>query len=237
MLLLCSGSAVAQSTLDDVALFRSFNQDARVAGASYVHGSLYIASFPISTQRYFGAGLGWVPSPRWELAVALSYLSSPGGAFVPSNSGLTDPFVYAKYNFMAGATRLSAGAFASMPVGSQAVAEGDLDAGVYLAVRHPLGEKTAVAGKVSADYPPLEKEDRDPSVRLSGGVIRKVADKIALLGEVLLNTNGGTTVDFSGGADFAVGPRSRIRGAAGFGLSDRSPDRTILISFLHSFRP
>ncbi len=233
---LLPGAASAQTVQDDVFFFRSFVQDARVASASYLHGSVFFTTFPPGTHRYFGAIAGYAPSRKFEVAVDVSYYSPPSGILFEAPSGLNDPVVHGKYNFSAGTTRLSAGGFVSLPVGSKDIGEGDLDAGIFLAMRHPVGTKTAIGGKISADYFEFEKEDRDPSFRLHGGVIHQVADKLALLGEFLMNANGPTGLDVSAGVDYAIGSRSRIRGAVGLGLNENSPDRTILLSFLHAFR-
>lgn len=234
------GAAAAQEDLNRVQWFRSASQDARVAPASYVEGNVFHTPFDFGSYTYLAARFALVPSPRMQLEMEISHFTSSSD-FGEGSSGLTDPIVTFKYNFAStGPTQFSAGAFGTLPIGSDEVGEGDLDAGVFVAVRRPVAERTVVGGRFSVDYFEFEKDDRNPSMRLAGGVIHRVGERVSLLGEVLVQTSGvsegATITNLSAGVDYALGERSHLRGAFGTGLTDSSPGTQLILSFLHYLR-
>lgn len=227
-----SQAARAQNVLDDVFLLRSTEQDARVASAPWLDGRLFHNVFETSSYSYLGVRAGLPISPKLETALGLDYFRSSSD-FTDGTSGLTDLFVYGKYNFSRQATRLSTGAFVTVPIGSEEIGEGDVDVGIFVAARHPLNERTAVTGKVSLDYFRIADDDSDPSFRFHGGLIRRVSERVAVLGEVLVST-AVTTAELSAGVDYGLTQAGRLRGAVGMGLNDKSSDLSFIVSYIHS---
>jgi hypothetical protein len=225
------GSAAAQVAMDDIFLFRNFNQDARVTRSNYFDASFLHNSFEFVTHSAFGAGFGLPLSESFELAFAISYFTiSP--EFLDGSSGLSDLHVHGKFNFGSGSTQLAAGAFSSVPIGSEDIGEGDLDLGVFVAARHPLQEGTVLTGKVSADMFEIDSEDSELSFRFHGGIIQRASDALAFVGELLVST-GVSQAQLSGGLDLALGDSSHLRGSLALGLNDNTADTSIVLSFVH----
>ena len=231
--LLLPQASSAQDVLDQVFLFRNFNQDARVASRAYLEPYAQHNTYESVTHTSVGLQGGIPFSPRFEAAFGVSYFRDDSD-FFESSSGLADIFLHGKYNFSLNATRLSTGAFVTLPIGSEDIGEGDLDAGIFISARHPLSERTVLAGKLSGDYFEFTKDDRDPSLRFHGGVIQMVSDRAAIVGELLVTTSVDVT-QLSGGVDYALGPAGRLRGSIAAGLTDNAPDFSFLVGYLIAF--
>jgi len=224
-------AALTQEVLDDVFLFRNFTQDARVAPSPFGELSMFRESFETATYTSFAVNAGTPLTDRFEAALTASYFMLDPD-FASSSSGLSDLILHGKFNFPADNTRLAAGGFVTLPIGSEEIGEGDLDYGAFFAARHPVSEGTVVTGKVSADYFDAESDDAELTWRLHAGVIRAVSERVALLGELLIHT-GTEQVTLAGGLDFALANAGRLRSSLGLGLNDNSSNLSLILGYLH----
>ena len=131
--------------------------------------------------------------------------------------------------------------------GRDELGQGEINLGVFGAVRHPIAASTILTGTLSLDFlkgapvgnggwPRLSvlSADRETALLLGGGIIHQINTQLSFVGELNLVTEGEFGM-ISGGLDHKLQSGGRLRGTLGFGLDDGTPDLAIVISFLHFF--
>jgi hypothetical protein len=209
------------STMDDVHLFQSFFRDAPIANGPYGEAVFNYSDFDFNQRMTYGAQGGYGLTENIQLAAGIFYRSIDFGE-PGTESALADIPVYGLYNFVSGNTKFSGGAYATLPVGDEIIAEGDLDFGVFGAVRHPASEQVVLTGTLGIDF--LETGiDREASLYLGAGVIYAANDRLSIVNELSIQSD----IDYSAlssGIDYKMGDFIRFRAALLLGVDDAAPD-------------
>jgi len=145
-----------------------------------------------------------------------------------------------------GQTNFSAGAMATLPIGSEDVGQGNLNFGAFGAVRHALDNGMVIVGNAGlffyeateyevnlTTYELEEKTSYENYLNVSGGVIYPVNDMLNVVGELTFRSEGDYML-LSGGGDYVMGS-GRVRGALGIGLDDGAPDLMIMGGYVIAF--
>lgn len=208
-------------TMDDVHLFQSFFRDAPIASDIYGEAVFNYSDFDFNQRMTFGAQGGYGLTDNFEMAAGIYYRSIDFGE-PGTESAIADIPVYGRYNFVNGETKFSAGAYATLPVGDEIIAEGDLDFGVFAAVRHPASEQVVLTGTLGIDF--LETGiDREASLYLGAGVIYAASDRASIVSELSIQSD----IDYSAlssGLDYKLGDNLRFRAGLLLGVDDTAPD-------------
>lgn len=227
------GKSHAQNaTKDDVRLFQSFLRDAPIAANPYVEGLAEYSNVLLGSELQTGVQGGMVVTPEIEVTTGLYYLN-----FYPDNfsneSGIMDIPVYGRYSFLNEETKISGGAYVTLPVGSEALGQENTDYGVFGAIRHPASEEVVVTGTLGIDF--LETGlEREASLNLGAGVIYTTSEIMNVIGELRIQSD----IDYSalsGGIDYKLNNLGRFRANLLLGLDDGAPDYALSGSFLFIF--
>lgn len=215
------------STKDDVLLFQSFFRDASLHTNFYGEGLLSYSDYDLAD--VFGVNLqaGIPITPELELGTALYYRSiSYDNDAWDDETGVEDVPIYGRYNFVNnGDTKFSGGAFLTLPVGTEDIGGGDVDFGIFGAVRHAVSAPVVLTGTLGINF--LEfGDDRETSLNLGGGVIYQATNDLHIIGELGIETETDYAA-LSGGVDYVVANGVRLRGGLGLGLNDNAPDFNI----------
>ncbi len=221
-LLFAASNVNAQNdTMDDVHLFQSFFRDAPVANGPFGEAVFNYSDFDFNQRMTYGAQGGYGLTEHIQLAAGVYYRSIDFGE-PGTESALADIPVYGLYNFVGGDTKFSGGAYATLPVGDEIIAEGDLDFGVFGAVRHPASEQVVLTGTLGIDF--LETGiDREASLYLGAGVIYAANSRLSIVNELSIQSD----IDYSAlssGVDYKMGELIRLRAALLLGVDDAAPD-------------
>lgn len=216
-------------TMDDVHLFQSFFRDAPIAIGPYGEAVFNYSDFDFNQRMTYGAQGGYGLTENIQLAAGIYYRSIDFGE-PGTESALADIPVYGLYNFVDGDTKFSGGAYATLPVGDEIIAEGDLDFGVFGAVRHPASEQVVLTGTLGIDF--LETGiDREASLYLGAGVIYAANTRLSIVNELSIQSD----IDYSAlssGVDYKLGEVIRLRAALLLGVDDAAPDYGLTAGFL-----
>lgn len=227
------GTSHAQNaTKDDVRLFQSFFRDAPIAASPYVEGLAEYSNVLLGSELQTGVQGGIAVTPEIEVTTGLYYLN-----FYPDNfsneSDIMDIPVYGRYSFLNEETKISGGAYVTLPVGSEALGQENTDYGVFGAIRHPASEEVVVTGTLGIDF--LETGlEREASLNLGAGVIYTTSELMNVIGELRIQSD----IDYSalsGGIDYKLNNLGRFRANLLLGLDDGAPDYALSGSFLIIF--
>jgi len=209
------------STMDDVHLFQSFFRDAPIANGPYGEAVFNYSDFDFNQRMTFGAQGGYGITEDIEIAAGIYYRSIDFGE-PGTESALADIPVFGRYNFVNDETKFSGGAYVTLPVGDEIIAEGDLDFGVFGAVRHPASEQVVLTGTLGIDF--LETGiDREASLYLGAGVIYAASDRLSVVSELSIQSD----IDYSAlssGIDYKMGELIRLRAGLLLGVDQAAPD-------------
>jgi len=233
MLILAGSFLYAQpDSKDDVHLFQTFFKDTPISPTPYGEGGLSFSDFGQGNAFQVSARGGYPFTPKFEMGAELSFINvSPDQG--DGQSGVSDLLVSGRYNISSTNTKVSAGGFITLPIGSEDVGQGNTDFGAFAALRHPFTNKLVLTGTVGLEF--LEfANNRETSLLLGAGLIYPTSDQLSIIGELNLQTQGDYML-LSGGLDYSMQAGSHLRGAIGVGLDDGAPDFIILGSFLHNF--
>lgn len=207
--------------MDDVRLFQSFFRDAPIAASPYAEGIATYSNVPLGSTLRAGAQGGMAVTPDIELTAGLYYLNFNFDGF-SNESGLMDIPVYGRYNFLNEETKISGGAYVTLPAGSESIGQGNTDFGIFGAVRHPASEEVVVTGTLGIDF--LETGlEREASMNLGAGVIYATSEELSVIGELRVQSD----IDYSalsGGVDYKLNDIGRLRASLLLGLDDGAPD-------------
>lgn len=219
------------STMDDVHLFQSYFRDAPIANDIYGEAVFNYSDFDFNQRMTFGAQGGYGLRDNIEIAAGIYYRSIDFGE-PGTESAIADLPVYGRYNFVDGETKFSGGAYVTLPVGDEIIGEGDLDFGIFGAVRHPASEQVVLTGTLGIDF--LETGiDREASLYLGAGVIYAASEQTSIVSELSIQSD----IDYSAlssGLDYKLGDYLRFRAALLLGVDDAAPDYGVTGSLLLS---
>ena len=231
LILIFSQSIWAQDAVkSDVHLFQTFLRDAPISSSGYGEFGVSYLKYDFLSQTSLGLQGGYPVTDKIEIDVGLGFLfMSPD--FGDSRSGLSDIAVTGRYLILEDNKNLSAGGYLTLPVGSNDLwGQNRFNFGAFAAIRQPLNEKLVFSGVLGLDFVEIGN-DHDAAVLISIGSIYGINEQLNVVGELKFQSR----VDYvllSGGADYALNEKGRIRGALGFGLDDGAPDFMIMGSYL-----
>ena len=223
LLLAVPTAGIAQDNeVDDIHLFQSFFRDTPITTALYgnAFGNYTNFDFFNSTRAGFQAGYGVTPDIEVSAGLYYSSLDFDG---VGQETGIEDVPVYGRYKFMDEDTKISGGAFVRLPVGSETIGEGNLDFGIWGALRHPVSEWVTITGTLGIDFLETPIGDREASLNLGGGVIYLATDRLNLIGELKIQSDIDYSA-FSGGLDYRLADILHARANLLLGLDNGAPD-------------
>ncbi len=139
-------------TLDDVHLFQTFFRDARIAEAAYGQATLGFSDFDGANVTNLGVA-GAIPiHPQFEIGSSIAFLNIDP-TVGNGESGLSDLRMTGRYHFQSrNGTKITAGGFLTLPIGKDDIGQGEINLGVFGAVRHPLAARTVLTGTLSLDF-------------------------------------------------------------------------------------
>ena len=248
VLLSLGGFAQDDELFSNVRTFQSFFRDAVVMDNAYGEAGLGYSDMAFGSLLDLGVQGGLPINPQLELGFAANFLNfSPDAG--DGNSGISDIRVSGIYSLVQEPSKIGAGGYITLPVGSEDVGAGNLNFGFFGAIRHALNENMVLIGNAGFDFFEVttveivqtgpfsfdteESSEHKSSLGLAGGLINKLNDNTHIVGELVLRTEG----DFfllSGGVNHELGSGT-VRGALGVGLDDGAPDFVISVSFLKFF--
>jgi hypothetical protein len=245
--MICGTANAQDPTKENIRLFQSFFQDAYVTPNPYLDAEFdyqYYDTFGMDTDLYqlaFRVGLPIDPKTELHARLGMVHISPDNG----SETSLSDLYIGARHMFIDRETKLSGGAFVTIPTGKQETWEDNLDFGVYTALRHPLEHGfvlTATTGLIYTEkYSGFgfrddfdgrmfgRSSDHKTILRLGGGMIYEHNEKVNLIGEAVYKSRYDYKL-ISGGIDYAFDRKTSIRGALGLGLDDGAPELQVLLS-------
>ncbi|MCI0511660.1 outer membrane beta-barrel protein [candidate division KSB1 bacterium] len=244
---LAATTVFAQNTLDNIHLFQGFFHDATITKAPYGDAGFQYADYDNASSWGLGVKGGYGINPKLEVGGGISFLNYSNDIVDKSESGISDLLVTGRYLLSTGATKMAAGGYVTLPIGSEDIAQGNLNFGFFGATRHPLSNGMVIVGTVGLDFVETkesdfdaktgkyeEKTNHDSSILIGGGAIYPVNKQLNVIGELHLKTEGDYML-LSGGADYVLQSGGHVRGALGLGLDDRAPDLLLMASYLLSF--
>ncbi len=215
-------SFAQNDTYDQVRLFQSFFRDAPISTSPYGEGFFTYSNFDFIDRTTVGAQGGYALTSDIEVASGVYYVTRIPDE-VDSESGIADVPVYGRYKFMDDETKLSGGVFATIPVGSEDIGEGNLDFGVYGALRHPISEYVVLTSTLGIDFLDAPIGDYEASLNLGGGIIYEASESLYLLGELKVRSD----LDYSAistGIDYQIADFAHLRANVLLGTDDTAPD-------------
>jgi hypothetical protein len=214
----------------DVHLFQTFLRDAPISSSGYGEVGLSYLSYDFANQTGLGLQGGYPINEKIEVDVGLGFLFlSPD--FGDSKSGLSDIAITGRYLILEDNKNLSAGGYLTLPVGSKDLwAQNRFNFGAFAAIRQPLNDKFVVSGILGLDFLEIADE-HDAALLISLGSIYAINEQMHVVGELKFQSK----VDYallSGGLDYSLNEKGRVRGALGFGVDDGAPDFMIMGSYM-----
>ncbi len=225
------------NTQDHIHLFQTFFEDAAMVKSSYGQASLRFSDFDYASTVFLPVQVVFPTGQYYHLnfGVEAGFLSIDPEVG-DGNSGLTDLKFVGRYNFPTGATKVAAGGYVTLPIGSEDVGQSQLNIGGFGAVRHPLMNELTLTGTLMLEFVEQAgtEDDREASLLFAFGAIYEVEPRLHLIGEINLKTG----LDYgllSFGADYVVSKQGSLRGVLGLGLDDAAPDVSLQVGYHHYF--
>ncbi|MDR8392566.1 hypothetical protein NC796_15530 [Aliifodinibius sp. S!AR15-10] len=223
VLIFIPSTLYAQSnTFDRVPLYQSFFRDAPISEVPYGNGFYSYSNYDFLDITTAGVQAGYAVSPNIEIGSGVYYVTRMPDE-VDSESAIADIPVYGRYNFMAEQTKLSGGAFVTVPIGSKDIGEGNLNFGLFGALRHPLSEDVVLTGTLGIDFLDTAIEDYEASMNLGTGLIYQARENLYLLNELKIRSD----LDYSAissGINYELADFTQLRAHLLLGLDDTAPD-------------
>lgn len=223
-----------KSGFDDVRLFQSYFQDARITGTPYVNGNFFFGDFDFVDITTLDGRGGYTFTPNIEGEASFGFINvNPD--FGNSDSGVSDLFLTGRYLFDIEEISIAAGTFFTLPIGTESVGQENFNFGFYGAVRHVVSEKVALTGNLQFNIIEIGfDDDRELSVGVGLGSIVNVAERVNVVGELLIESETDYAA-ISGGVDYKLRDIGHIRSGLIVGIDDGAPDIGITAGFLFPF--
>jgi hypothetical protein len=214
----------------DVHLFQTFLRDAPVSTPIYGEAGLSYLDYEFANQTIIYARGGYPITPKIEMNMGLGF-SIYNSSFGDNKSGLTDIAIAGRYLILDDNNNVSAGAYLTLPTGSDDIfRQNNFNFGAFAAIRQPLSQEFVVSGVLGMDF--IEIGDkREAALLISIGSIYAINEQLHLVGELKFQSRLDDVL-LSGGVDYALNEKGRLRGALGFGLDNGAPDFMLMGSYL-----
>src|SRR5437867_2576992 len=216
-------------------------QNGAVPPIENADGFLLIPTVAISPRKNLEVG-GTVPYISYNLDNEIH--GGPLDGF-DGESGLGDLTVWGKYRFLEGSPSVTAGAFLTLPTGSEddGLGTGKVTPGAFGAFRVKAGDGYFLgdlALRFNRDADILKRSlNGKVSTFIGGGYIWDAYENWAFSGEITVESErySGASSDFraTAGVQFEGIKHSFLRGAASLGLSDGAPDFEIILGYAYTF--
>lgn len=231
------GTAPVQDLKQDVHLFQNFLNDSPIAKSPYIEAAAGYSDYDNANAFDLGVHGGFQINNKIEILGAVGFVNLDPDGNAKSESGLTDFTVLGKYQIQSGTTQISAGGFITLPTGKDELGEGNTDFGGFASLRHPVSDSVVLSGEIGLDFIEVNKgngKDREASFNVGGGAVIAVNSAMHVVTEAVIKTE---TDEFmlSGGVDYALKDKSRVRAAIGLGLDDGSADFALNVGYLINF--
>lgn len=232
------------ATLDNTHLFQGHMRDASVITSMYVLGDLDFDIYEHFNRLSIGASGFYPVNEQIEIGAKLSFVSWMPDDY-DSESGISDLIVTGKYNVLEGDVNVSTGVYLTLPIGEEKVGYGNLDFGVFGAMRYGLASGHLITANLGIDFIETttyewdgtelkEKTKYENSILLGGGAILSLNEQFSVIPELQIRTEFDYLM-LSGGVDYKLDSGARVRGMLGLGLDDGTPDFRISAGFLFPF--
>lgn len=209
--------------------FQNFFYEGSQVGSVYGDVGLTFFDYDGANIIQLGGQIGFPIGSSFELGAELNHITIDP-RFGDNSSGLSDLMVIGRFLVATGETDISVGGTISLPVGDEDIGQGDVDLGVFGALRHYLNNRTALTGTLGIDFFD-NGDDYDTSLHLGGGVVHQASPRLQLIGELGFLTD----IDFSllsFGVEYAGRTGVKFRPALGLGVDDGAPDLALLLRVL-----
>ncbi len=234
---------------EDVRFFQFFYKDGALIQNGYADAGIAYMDYDNASAFHIGAQGGYQIMPKIQVDGEVNLINWDT-EYTDGETGLSDILISARYLLFEpgvekfsqpGTSKLQAtvGGYATLPVGSEDVNQGRFNFGAFCAARYPLENGLVVAGNIGLDIIETSKvviniggidgvyieedDDHELALSLGGGLIYPMNDRLSIVGEANLVTEGDYFM-MSGGADYQLGSAGRVRAALGVGLDDGAPD-------------
>lgn len=239
-------SSCLAAGLRDVRLIQRPIEDAAYAEQAYMEGQFRYQDVDGGESSILFGGLGAVTvADDFEVGAFIGFKSTDPDVG-DGESGLLDIDVYGRYNFKpiqtdAADIFATTGLLLSLPVGSEDLYEGTLDAEGFGAARFAFDTFVltgALGLRINGDYERdvpggVATADGELSIVLTGGGLLPVSDTVTLTGELDIETarfdRGDSDVRLTPGVDVLTGDALHLRGGVGIGLTDGAPDLELIL--------
>ena len=247
-ILILAGNLTAQDYLEDVHLFQSFFHDASIAAAPYGQAGIDFSSYDAMNSFGITAQGGYGISDKIEVDAGWGLRSlNFDNKGAKNKSGLNDLTVAGRYLLLEEPALVSAGAYITLPIGSEDIFASRFNFGFFSASRYALENGVVLTGTVGLDFLETtkvtlnkpggiwdgtykEETEYENGVRIGLGGIYPINPDINAIGELLIQTEGEYMM-LSLGGEILKGP-GRIRAMIGLGLDDGAPDFQIFGGYL-----
>ena len=252
VILLLAGSVMAQDYLEDVHLFQSFFHDATITAAPYGQAGIDFSSYDAMNSFGITAQGGYGINDKIEVGAGWGFRSvSYDIKGVDNQSGLNDLTVAGRYLLLEEPALVSAGAYVTLPIGSEDIGASRFNFGAFGASRYALENGIVLTGNIGLDFfetttvkaietgsiydgtynLEFKKETGyENSVHIGLGGIYPVNPDMNAIGELVIQTEGEYMM-LSAGGEMLKGP-GRIRAMIGLGLDDGAPDFQVFGGYL-----
>jgi hypothetical protein len=222
---------------EDVHLFQSFFQDARIAETGYLEGGFQYDSHKNVSIISVGFQGGYPINQEIEIGMGVDFISwNPDKG--DDESGLSDLLVTGKYNFLKKSSTISAGGYITLPVGSEDIGQSNLNFGFFGSIHHLINSDMAIIGNLSLDFYEKKKlkgeDEYKYSLSLGAGLMYALGGKLSLVPELYLKSENDDSL-LSCGLDYQLSNSGKLRGAVGLGLDNGVPDLSLMIGYLMKF--
>jgi len=225
-ILVVAGSFLyAQDGSDDIRLFQSFFYDAPIVKNNIVEGGFQYATYDAWNSLEIGGKGNYAINEKMDFGAEINYRSwSPDEG--DGQSGISDIGVYGRYHLSQNdKMNISAGAMLTLPIGSEDIWQGNLNLGGFAALRYKLDNDMVFCGTFGLLFEENWEDEYDNLIRLGIGNIYPIDEKMNLVSELVIRSEGDYML-LSSGIDMKTG-NGRLRGAIGIGLDDGAPDFVI----------
>lgn len=242
------GSIKLTSTEDR--LFDSFIEDATIVESQWWEGQIFYEDFDdLGVKRTAIRGIAaFQPWRDWEVGVRVGFGDSDvDSPLIDDGTGATDLEAWAKYylGIVGDNTEFVVGGTATVPTGDDSVGLG-FDAFAisgFGSMRYRMNSLviTATAGAQFNQDGRIFGVDIDGEVSpfIAGGVLVPVSDEVTFVGEARFageRFDGSDSVgQLTAGVNLRVFERGQMRAALGLGLSDGSPDLSLIVGYATTF--
>ena len=227
-------------------LFLGFAEEAAIIHRQWWEADLDLQEFDPADFTVLRLVVAVEPLRGLEVGGRVGFGDADTPPQLEGGSGATDLEVWGKYGFgEMGGTDFAAGALIIVPTGDDSAGLGTDAFGfeIFGSARHPL-KNMVLAGQVgirSMGDGKIFGADLDgtTSFQAGGAVIFPLSDVFSLVGEATYASerfeDGDQDTRVLGGVNWRAFGRGLLRGAAGFGLSDGSPDLQLLVGYAMVF--